>query len=1112
MNDKADTAIFLDPIVSDWRFSWLFNDESQCLLQFWVVEYRSDGTSRFENLYAWALPGESRPPGWRSANLAPWRAIAPSGPQYRIVALEFVGSSREATAILRSLAQGDDLETSAQNAGVTAPPKAGALLLTAHRIAEPTTIYYSGSRSGSENRGTSPTRTAGAWVHPLSRLGIADIWSFDSIDVLETDSVARSCLELISAETGLRFTGADAHRIGSVEVYSSSVLPSEPSQVAVSTIRSPDGSGVAGMSVKILSPALANAFRLTVRCRLELAGEIVFDSIAEATGAPNPVVNFESGTDFGTYEVTLWVTHSPSTPPVIWHAESGAILRRVQIAIGLRGPDAMLTSSWLEKLSASRVGNRAQALKKIQSVSYETVQSGDEACWEQVRQEGREIASALFPKGSSSRFLPKGWSEEGPGKLVFSEWFASLSSRHHSGSLVMLDPYFDVDGIELVARVPTRDLKCVVLTCTQIKSRDDGSHAEPRVRRLKSATERIAFILRRKALDILDLRSNEQSNAELFHDRYLLVADSAGNYVEGFQLSNSVQGATKKSPLLITSIPADVLPQVGGYVDKLATASSEVVHDARVVSLYSSSEHTRPGPVDTEPPRKLGELWGMVLQDPSLATLDPAPLADALRHVNLLKKDGDFHFLPSTALVDDGFKRVAVSLRQADADEVWALWAAVAYVCYRITTFEALLEALLEGYPGLGSALEDVMRTAADQPWPEGLKGSEPSLEDLNLGGLTKLDFSDLVHEVRKLWNHPPFGRLRTVYPPRIAVWALLKCPIQHLDSALADLRARIPETVTDPKDLAVLSTASLVVAEVVECLQWGNGHQTAITLLTCDTPVLRALGTAGICARISDLDNVDEVIELLLPLSAGDKILALAECAYDLRITANRAGAESTSLSSARRRVYQEIVRTWPATWERDELESIVARLSGPLVGTAAVDMHNEFVVPLVAAHPNLESEAEEMWMHMWFKRIGIGGPAGGADTFSRGSDGMLTAVAAFTFAQSTSAHVESWKSEVDRHVRMWLRVVRRAFAKSNSHRDWASANSALVWCSTFADIALSHAQDDGRRHFLTDVLERCHAGNIESVVNEGLTEFVEQVASGAFRPATSTDADVSR
>ena len=156
-------------------------------------------------------------------------------------------------------------------------------------------------------------------------------------------------------------------------------------------------------------------------------------------------------------------------------------------------------------------------------------------------------------------FLPQSKSA-GLGLLEMVEWFKEVFSRFHGGRLLLADPFFDEIGLELLSLSGCEAMELSVITTTAKKA--------------GAAEERQSLLRPKSSL----FKANSDSRLRIFmrpdqafHDRYLLL-EKEGE-VEGFHLSNSLQGAAQKNPLLITPIPGDVLPQVKAYVDGLISGN-----------------------------------------------------------------------------------------------------------------------------------------------------------------------------------------------------------------------------------------------------------------------------------------------------------------------------------------------------------------------------------------------------------------------------------------------------------------------------------------------------------------------------------------------------------
>jgi hypothetical protein len=111
-----------------------------------------------------------------------------------------------------------------------------------------------------------------------------------------------------------------------------------------------------------------------------------------------------------------------------------------------------------------------------------------------------------------------------------------------------------------------------------------------RATRLIEACKQLELLLTNLKFRLLDLRSKEGGRKSLFHDRYILVFDEFGKVKTGYHLSNSIQGATKKHPLLVTPIPGDVLIAVEDYISSLLAPADN--SPTELITLFSSANRT----------------------------------------------------------------------------------------------------------------------------------------------------------------------------------------------------------------------------------------------------------------------------------------------------------------------------------------------------------------------------------------------------------------------------------------------------------------------------------------------------------------------------------------
>ena len=174
---------------------------------------------------------------------------------------------------------------------------------------------------------------------------------------------------------------------------------------------------------------------------------------------------------------------------------------------------------------------------------------------------------------SSARFFPSQAGRGADGGIQFVQWLKESFQKYPDRKWILVDPYFDEVGLQLLSLAGSCPINFEVITAEQ---KGASNRNEDWKQRLQSEGEKFCHNTRaRLVLCIL--------NDKAIHDRYLWIEDTGAGVVEGFHLSNSLQGATQLYPLLITPIPKDVLWQVQQYVrDKKAKSLKEtLIFDAK---------------------------------------------------------------------------------------------------------------------------------------------------------------------------------------------------------------------------------------------------------------------------------------------------------------------------------------------------------------------------------------------------------------------------------------------------------------------------------------------------------------------------------------------------
>lgn len=338
---------------------------------------------------------------------------------------------------------------------------------------------------------------------------------------------------------------------------------------------------------------------LLVNCYLENGGQIILDECKKVLHKENEVlkIDFESKEEISQVSVSIWKEENEVFQ--MWYRQSHVLIRQIVTNMAIVGAHGVVNSPWLDIIeqSCNKTKDKIEDARKISKASYSKMTIGNYGLdpWVTSDRTFSKLIDKLSPKKSDAEFFPKGWdsNDELHGALSFLEWFKKITNN--AAKVVIQDPFYDTVGLEFLIRTTDAATDFVILTCTQIVSTDDKkikpkNAKEPnRAIRIKKLIKSNPSLFDNLKLSIYDLRNIGGGDTNILHDRYILIFEE-GELSKGFHLSNSIQGATKKSPLLITPIPADTLSKVDNHISKIITeAKEEKIY--KISTLYNYKEN-----------------------------------------------------------------------------------------------------------------------------------------------------------------------------------------------------------------------------------------------------------------------------------------------------------------------------------------------------------------------------------------------------------------------------------------------------------------------------------------------------------------------------------------
>jgi hypothetical protein len=627
--------------------------------------------------------------------------------------------------------------------------------------------------------------------------------------------------------------------------------------------------------------------------------------------------------------------------------------------------------------------------------------------FERVAARRRELRQQTFPSPSGTRFFTVGHGANSS-RLAIAEWLVDVVATGAVG-IVVVDPYFDEWGLELVARAKETDVEWVVVTCLQ-QRKGGGKGAEDR---LRASWAQLAPLLESRRIQVIELGSS--GTDALFHDRYVLKVDADGVPQKGFHLSNSLQAAAVNHPLLVTPIGDDVLKDVHGYVSDLLNVpdKTEAAPNASFKCIIvGSSKPKAPETPDVPPAENVETLVARVLATESDETFarDWAALSSALAHTA-----GD---PPLDGIAD-------------------------------------------RGGGALAERLESLIASSPRDKLPQGTLGSPARNESIALLQFAAKPFAEVIRDAGnylQYWYGPLGGPWPLLYATRI----LAKLDSTRLVRAADRIVAGAPPNDRPLPDQSPSAEAFCHAFGTIAHHLGREGRPAALSdpLLTAvahsTVPLLRAALSASLSRSVRSEPTRVNAVDLLQ--DPEERLLAMAAWVYELRVDANRAGRkESKELLDARSTIFSRMKTDWQ-TRDPENLRRILRLLSGPLEGTWAQSTVSELLHPLVEEGKQSRGAIDRTFAAMVNERIV--GIADGQHHFYYDTDAELTEVTATLLASSPLANdeVQAVVAPTQRAVARAVRLLARPFLRSTNYNSWSGAREAITWATTYGRLMSLH------------------------------------------------------
>ena len=562
----------LDAVLCDSKLHDLFGQAcSASATQVWVLEIKRNGKSRVNFLYGRSLPSTTNSEKW--AHTSRSKARLEAGCEATVHGLTLHTSGKKLRAFLQSFLQGASLEAASASAAIDFDQRISPSLTEVEfgGISSVRPVMHFPARDFYfyDTKRMSPSSTVSADSGAISSAGKATV--FASAPGFER-KVAQLVCDALSVDTGMKFDELDTWRLGDFELICLPGMSREQrNKVEISLMGT-------GSSLSLSEPLTHEALDLLVLVSsfsdggLQAVHTTRINKDAEYPIEHTFAIDSHQRNDATAYKLEIY-TNPPGNERSRLLVQTGSYFVR---SVGLNVNVIQSISSnhrldWLAnqvpKKSADKLQAACHVMRDVHSNQSE-VRAPTNDPWVDQHQMIEDTLQTLLPKLSTGRFFPTLSDSGGTSRLELAEWLRKIFNQHPNALVAWIDPFMEDVGIDLLNTLGNTSSDYLIIT-TEKEPQDSGtSEREPETRMQKLLSRCASWgggYYGNVQLRVLTVPSST------LHDRMILIRSPSGVPLAGYHLSNSIQTANLKDPLLATPIPPDVMPHVFELVDGIIT-------------------------------------------------------------------------------------------------------------------------------------------------------------------------------------------------------------------------------------------------------------------------------------------------------------------------------------------------------------------------------------------------------------------------------------------------------------------------------------------------------------------------------------------------------------
>ncbi len=660
--------------------------------------------------------------------------------------------------------------------------------------------------------------------------------------------------------------------------------------------------------VELSSKLTDGADLVTVNIKLTAGGVITIDTLLSDKPNDNENTTFSIPSEYPpqAVEIKIWLTKSSEVRLV--HLSTHHFIGEICFSLGIVQSEIHIQSDWLERVKGAmpkhkkELVDKASSIQRTRSESHHRINKG-------LPQWLKRKVTIKPIERCDDAYFPAGWDRETQesGSLSFLEWFKAKTKG--AKSVFLQDPYFEDVALSFIALSDIQG-ECIILTQTDLKTNTDNtismSGTSQRKAKILSLIKDNPSLYGSIQLIIRDMPG---SSAKL-HDRYLFIGYDDGR-CEGYMLSNSLQGATKKSPLLITRIGTPVLVKVKKHIAKL-------IDPDKVETIYHYSDRT------SSTPQERQEIADPDFYDCLQAMNHPVG-PDCLDHVlnDILKE--------KTA---DRISTFGYYLAHSSDDK-----------CDSIRQY---LGNQIANRPKAIKALKDFILEHYNSRFPLGFKDVSWSDYYLNhYSNLLEYSYHEIIHRKHtNLINSCYRDFCYRVYGMKYACMLLIKASSHHTIDTLKQLRDQLVNIKTDKTITSIYKITNTLLCMIFNSVVFDWDGDLMENMLRNSSDWCRGLGALILIYKLiykADDSNFDIRSHIELLQSYDERITLCNTIIFSSRQNINRDNIYNLLIEEIKESdieyAYENILNILRGCYPLELQETYIKKIYGPLIQDSRLD-----------------------------------------------------------------------------------------------------------------------------------------------------------------------------